>query len=404
MYYSSVGLLAALVLVIINQDVLLQRKDRQSNRTMRLYRNFLYSVLAYYLTDILWGILDDNHLIRLLFIDTTAYYMAMAFGVFFWTQYVIAYLDGKGFFAKLLSYTGFAFLAAVALADMVNVFCPVLFWLDAQGAYHACPARHILLIVQILLFLLTSAYAFSVIARSKNHAGKRYRAIALCALAMALLLTIQLGYPLLPLYSAGYLLGTCLLHTFVFVDEKEAYQKELERSIEREKRHREDLISAQKLAHTDAMTGVKNKLAFSELQARKDQRIAEGKETEFAIAVFDLNDLKAINDRLGHEVGDQHIINACRMICDSFKHSPVFRIGGDEFAVFLENTDYWVRERIMHQFDTRMEENAATGGLVIAAGISDFVKGKDTSCIEVFERADQQMYLRKRKMKAQPAT
>lgn len=404
MYYSSVGLLAALVLIIINQDVLLQRKDRQSNRTMRLYRNFLYSVLAYYITDILWGILDDNHLIRLLFIDTTAYYLAMAFGVFFWTQYVIAYLDGKGFFAKLLSYTGFAFLAAVALADMVNVFCPVLFWLDAQGAYHACPARHILLIVQILLFLLTSAYAFSVIARSKNHAGKRYRAIALCALAMALLLTIQLGYPLLPLYSAGYLLGTCLLHTFVFVDEKEAYQKELERSIEREKRQREDLISAQKLAHTDAMTGVKNKLAFSELQARKDQRIEEGKETEFAIAVFDLNDLKAINDRLGHEVGDQHIINACRMICDSFKHSPVFRIGGDEFAVFLENTDYWVRERIMHQFDTRMEENAATGGLVIAAGISDFVKGKDTSCIEVFERADQQMYLRKRELKAQPAT
>lgn len=404
MYYSSVGLLAALVLIIINQDVLLQRKDRQSNRTMRLYRNFLYSVLAYYITDILWGILDDNHLIRLLFIDTTAYYLAMAFGVFFWTQYVIAYLDGKGFFAKLLSYTGFAFLAAVALADMVNVFCPVLFWLDAQGAYHACPARHILLIVQILLFLLTSAYAFSVIARSKNRAGKRYRAIALCALAMALLLTIQLGYPLLPLYSAGYLLGTCLLHTFVFVDEKEAYQKELERSIEREKRQREDLISAQKLAHTDAMTGVKNKLAFSELQARKDQRIEEGKETEFAIAVFDLNDLKAINDRLGHEVGDQHIINACRMICDSFKHSPVFRIGGDEFAVFLENTDYWVRERIMRQFDTRMEENAATGGLVIAAGISDFVKGKDTSCIEVFERADQQMYLRKRELKAQPAT
>ena len=399
MYYSSVGLLAALVLIIINQDVLLQRKDRQSNRTMRLYRNFLYSVLAYYITDILWGILDDHHLIRLLFIDTTAYYLAMAFGVFFWTQYVIAYLDGKGFFAKLLSYTGFAFLAAVVLADLVNVFFPVLFWLDAQGAYHACPARHILLIVQILLFLLTSAYAFSVIARSKNHAGKRYRAISLCALAMALLLTVQLWYPLLPLYSAGYLLGTCLLHTFVFVDEKEAYQKELERSIEREKRQREDLISAQKLAHTDAMTGVRNKLAFSELQARKDQRIAEGKESEFAIAVFDLNDLKAINDRLGHEVGDQHIINACRLICDSFKHSPVFRIGGDEFAVFLENTDFWVRERIMQQFASRMEENAANGGVVVAAGISDFIKEKDTSCIEVFERADQQMYLRKRELK-----
>ena len=244
-----------------------------------------------YITDILWGILDSNHLIGLLFIDTTAYYLAMAFGVFFWTRYVIVYLDGKGFVAKLLSGTGFAFLATVILADAVNIFFPVLFQLDESGAYHACPARHVLLIVQILLFLLTSAYAFSVIARSKNHAGKRYRAIALCALAMALLLTTQLWYPLLPLYSAGYLLGTCLLHTFVFVDEKEAYQKELERLLETEKRQREDLISAQKLAHTDAMTGVRNKLAFSELRAQKDQRIADGNELEFAIAVFDLNNL-----------------------------------------------------------------------------------------------------------------
>ena len=90
------------------------------------------------------------------------------------------------------------------------------------------------------------------------------------------------------------------------------------------------------------------------------------------------------------------------MICDSFKHSPVFRIGGDEFAVFLEGTDYWVRERIMKQFDSRIEENAASGDVVVAAGISEFIKGKDSSCMDVFERADQQMYLRKRELKAQP--
>ena len=90
------------------------------------------------------------------------------------------------------------------------------------------------------------------------------------------------------------------------------------------------------------------------------------------------------------------------MICDSFKHSPVFRIGGDEFAVFLERTDYWVRERIMEQFNSRMEENAASGSLVVAAGISEFIKRKDTSCMDVFERADQQMYLRERELKAEP--
>ncbi len=87
------------------------------------------------------------------------------------------------------------------------------------------------------------------------------------------------------------------------------------------------------------------------------------------------------------------------MICAIFKHSPVFRIGGDEFAVFLENSDYLSRERIMQQFDFRMEKNAAGGGLVVAAGISDFIRGKDTSCMDVFERADQQMYLCKRELK-----
>ena len=56
----------------------------------------------------------------------------------------------------------------------------------------------------------------------------------------------------------------------------------------------------------------------------------------------------------------------------------------------------------MQQFDSRMEENAANGGVVVAGGIADYIKGKDTSCMDVFERADQQMYLRKRELKGEP--
>ena len=100
MYYSSIGLLAALVLLIINQDILFQRRGSQKNRTWILYRNFLYSVLVYYITDILWGILDSRHMVGLLFLDTTVYFLAMAFGVFFWTRYVIVYLNGRGVFRE----------------------------------------------------------------------------------------------------------------------------------------------------------------------------------------------------------------------------------------------------------------------------------------------------------------
>ena len=52
----------------------------------------------------------------------------------------------------------------------------------------------------------------------------------------------------------------------------------------------------------------------------------------FLIGVFDINNLKAVNDSLGHEVGDDFIFEASRIICTAFRNSTIFRIGGDEFV------------------------------------------------------------------------
>ena len=400
MYYASIGLLAALILIIENHDILFRRAGVRENPTLKLYRSFLCAVLVYYVTDVLWGVLDSCGLTALLFIDTEVYYAAMALGVLLWTRYVIAYLEGKNVYAKLLAWVGYVFAGTMIAFAALNIFTPVLFWFDADGAYHACAARHILLIVQVLLFLLSSVYSFLVITRKKTAASSRYRAITLFGLAMAILLAVQLFYPLLPLYSAGYLLGTCLLHSFVFGDEKAAYQHNLEQALEREKQQREALVSAQMLAHTDGLTSVRNKLAYTEMEAKRDQEIAEGTAPEFAIAVFDLNRLKEINDRMGHEAGDRCIVEACRLICTRFKHSPVFRIGGDEFAAFLEGADFAARVQLMGEFDAQIEENGRSGGVVVAGGYADFNREEDGACEQVFERADRQMYLRKRALKA----
>ena len=56
----------------------------------------------------------------------------------------------------------------------------------------------------------------------------------------------------------------------------------------------------------------------------------------FAITILDVNDLKKVNDNEGHKAGDQFIRDACRIICTTFKRSPVFRVGGDEFAVLSQ--------------------------------------------------------------------
>ena len=76
MYYSAIGLLAILTLLIINWDIL---RDSRINEkaAWNVYRKFLFAVLAYYITDVLWGILEHYRLDTALFIDTTVYYVAI---------------------------------------------------------------------------------------------------------------------------------------------------------------------------------------------------------------------------------------------------------------------------------------------------------------------------------------
>ncbi|MBR1884897.1 MAG: GGDEF domain-containing protein [Schwartzia sp.] len=401
-YYSSIGLLAIAILLIENYDIFSRREDSRNIPAIGLYRKLLYCILAYYVTDVLWGILDGLHLIFPLFVDTTIYYVAMASGVLFWTQYVIAYLAEENIFSRLLSYIGRAFFTVFLVVSILNCFRPVLFWFDENGVYQPCALRHWLLLLQVLLFLLSAVYMARAMTWAEGTAKSRYQAICLFGLAMAVLLFIQLYYPLLPLYSAGYMLGTSLLHTFVVSNEKDEYKFRLAESLLRENRQHEQLKSAWQAAYTDSLTGLKNKTAYRETEEQKNRRIADRTAPPFAIAVFDLNDLKTINDCFGHKEGDQYIIRASRLICNHFKHSPVFRVGGDEFVALLEGADFENRLALHHSFDSIMDEaSREKNAMVIAMGLSDYDEGEDQAFHNVFARADHEMYLRKRTLKRQ---
>ena len=71
-----------------------------------------------------------------------------------------------------------------------------------------------------------------------------------------------------------------------------------------------------------------------------DERISGTEEPAFAAVLFDINNLKLVNDTQGHNAGDTYIRKATHIICQYFSHSQVFRIGGDEFAVVLEGQDF----------------------------------------------------------------
>ena len=95
------------------------------------------------------------------------------------------------------------------------------------------------------------------------------------------------------------------------------------------------------LALRDSMTNVGNKAAFT----RAVSAISDT--DEYGIVLMDVNNLKYINDTFGHEAGDEYIIGTCTILCDAFSHSPVFRIGGDEFAVILKGRDYENRQALL---------------------------------------------------------
>ncbi len=218
-WYALIGVLATAILIIENFDIFFSRGNYQNFPEIVIYRRFLYGILSYYITDILWGVLDSLGLTGLLFIDTVIYYVAMAVGVLFWTQYVVTYLGGNDFFSRFLTLAGRFCFAAVLTITIINFFIPVLFWFDEEGVYHACPLRHAQLIFQIVLLLLTSIYTLRIIPKAEGMSKKRYQTIFLFGLVVAILLLIQLPYPFLPLYTIGYMLGSSLLHSFVVSNE-----------------------------------------------------------------------------------------------------------------------------------------------------------------------------------------
>ncbi len=175
----------------------------------------------------------------------------------------------------------------------------------------------------------------------------------------------------------------------------------IDAEIRREKEHLKALNSERELARRDDLTGVKNKTAYNELVKSVQENI-DNKDVSlcFAMVVCDANNLKRINDTQGHVVGDEYIKKSAMLLCDVFAHSPVFRVGGDEFVVFLKGDDYSNRGELMKNLRSKVIENIHSGsGPVLASGISEYDHTSDSLVSEVFDRADKEMYDDKQELK-----
>ena len=192
----------------------------------------------------------------------------------------------------------------------------------------------------------------------------------------------------------------------IMISEISLYMKSLLNKNRELMEAQEKIRVANELANKDALTGIRNKNAYDNEVKKIEGWMENEGFTKFGIVMVDLNFLKVINDNYGHDKGNIAIQKICMIVCLNFSHSPVFRVGGDEFVVVLENTDYERIDILIEQFKTTLEDIANDKSLEpwekvsAAIGWTKYDPTIDTGVESVFKRADDLMYENKKAMKA----
>ena len=159
----------------------------------------------------------------------------------------------------------------------------------------------------------------------------------------------------------------------------------------------------EELSDTDELTGLKNRRAFNsafEFESKKAMRY----QRSFSILMLDADDLKRVNDRFGHAVGDRLIVSIAGVIRDSLRETDVLaRYGGDEFVVILTETSLERAVEVAERIRAAVENTSfsAEGERVsstVSIGIASYSPSGDSQD-EVVVRADRKLYESKRKGK-----
>jgi diguanylate cyclase (GGDEF)-like protein len=149
------------------------------------------------------------------------------------------------------------------------------------------------------------------------------------------------------------------------------------------------LQKLEQLALTDELTGLPNRRNWYE---RLEHALARARRSgaPLSLIALDLNGFKQVNDRQGHAAGDRLLRTAAACWASVLRDSDVLgRIGGDEFAVILEQTDAPTAAAVAE----RLEESLTSGGVTVATGIATWERGEDAASL--LSRADAAMYGRK---------
>lgn len=152
------------------------------------------------------------------------------------------------------------------------------------------------------------------------------------------------------------------------------------------------------LLYHDTLTGAENKTALLKREAEIEEKILK-KNIRFAVIVFDLNNLKPVNDTYGHECGDTIIVNTFTVLQHTFPDTSIYRAGGDEFITIIEDIEHHQYEELKDSIERNIDEYNRSQPprlrISLAFGISFYNAKTDFTFSTVFKRADAAMYRHK---------
>ncbi|RKM61893.1 sensor domain-containing diguanylate cyclase [Butyrivibrio sp. CB08] len=154
-------------------------------------------------------------------------------------------------------------------------------------------------------------------------------------------------------------------------------------------------------AYVDALTGLNNRNSYIEYLQILEKKIAEDANYIFSVVVFDINQLKVINDDYGHDTGDRLIESIAGDIKVAFAGGRIYRVGGDEFVAILEEADLSDRIATLREIVARKNKEAPIThnpdlDIGVSLGCATYDPKMDRTYSEVFNRADDAMYADKR--------
>ena len=230
--YSVFSTVALVLHLIFNRNLLFGRRIETAHG--KRYRLFLFGVLAYYVTDAMWGVFAGLRWFVPWYVDTLFFFLSLVAFVFLWGKFVADYLAFGRCLSRILDWCGYALLAFNLLAMGANPFTRCFFYFDEQGVYQTGWLRDPAFFLMIAFGMLVSMLVVAKGVRTRGFSRRRSAMVVLCGVTMSVAMVLQVVWPLTPFTSLGCLIVNCFFQVFVIQDEQSAkHATELEDALER---------------------------------------------------------------------------------------------------------------------------------------------------------------------------